>query len=199
MTDVYLAEETSVTDIPNVLSHAVAFSVVLALGAAGRAEVIVRERPTPAGFTAFEAAVLEQEIRESKILTPNGDHESDETDEAPEFPNVRVEDVRLRAFLNQGLQHSPLLRQLVSRLEDSDVVVYVRCDERPPAGVIGRVTFVGRTAEVRRLLVRVGFIGDRHRQTAILGHELQHAVEIAGSPAIVDTASLHREYSPLPS
>ena len=110
MTDVYLAEETSVTDIPNVLSHAVAFSVVLALGA-GRAEVIIRER----------------------------------------------------------LQHSPLLRPIVSRLEDSDVVVYVRCDERPPAGVIGRVTFVGRTAGVRRLLVRVGFIGDRHRQTAILG------------------------------
>ena len=58
-----------------------------------------------------------------------------------------------------------------------------------------RVTFVGRTAGVRYLLVRVGFVGDRHRQRVILGHELQHAVEIAGSPAIVDRTSIQHEYS----
>jgi hypothetical protein len=57
------------------------------------------------------------------------------------------------------------------------------------------VTFVGRTAGVRSLLVRVGFIGDRHRQTAILGPELPQAVGIAGLPTIVDTASMPREYS----
>jgi len=178
------------------LSQAAAFSVLLAMVVSGRSDVNARARFEPTRLTADESGVLLHEIRGGEGLSGNGDHSPDEAEDTSEPPHVRVEDTRLRDFLfHHGLQHSPLLRQLVSRLENSDVVVYVRCDERPPAGVIGRVAFVSRTAGVRYLLVRVGFIGDRHRQTAVLGHELQHAVEIADSPAIVDRASMYREYS----
>ena len=65
--DVYTAEETSVTDIPYVLSQG-GMSVVLAIGVSGRWDVIARERNTPAGFTADESGGLGQEIREGKVL-----------------------------------------------------------------------------------------------------------------------------------
>ena len=108
---------------------------------------------------------------------------------------ARFEDQRLHDLVHDGLRRSSLLRTLVSRLQPSDVIVYVRCDERPPAGIVGRVSFVSRIAGRRYLLARVKFVGDPDRQIAVIGHELQHALEIAGTPEIVDTTSLLREYS----
>jgi hypothetical protein len=108
---------------------------------------------------------------------------------------VRTTDRRLGRLLTEGVHTSATLRSLVDRLNDSDVVVYVRCDPMPPVGVAGRLTFLASGGGLRYVIVRVSYLASRAQQLAILGHELQHAVEIAQTPEIVDAESLAREYA----
>ena len=112
-------------------------------------------------------------------------------------PHIRVDDKRLSHLLDYGRQRSGMLDGLINRLEASDVVVYVRCDRQLRRGVTGRLSFVGMSAGTRYVLVRVGYVGDRLRQIALIGHELRHAVEVADTAAIIDTASFQREYGRL--
>ena len=109
--------------------------------------------------------------------------------DSPRRP-IRSTDPRLRLLLEEGLRHSPTLRALVARLHASDVVVYLRCDV---AGPNGRLTFVSSAGGYRYVVVRLTHF-PRAQQIAIMAHELQHAVEIADTPAIVDGPSLAREY-----
>ena len=105
---------------------------------------------------------------------------------------IRSTDRRLRMLLDEGLRISPTLRALVARLSRSDVVVYLRCDESSTAAG-GRLTFVSSAGGYRYVVVRMTRFA-RAQQIAIMAHELQHAVEIADTPAIVDGQSLAREY-----
>ena len=111
--------------------------------------------------------------------------------------HIRLEDERLAQLLDYCRNRSALLERLIKRLDASDVVVYVRCDPMLRRGVAGKLSFVGKTAGIRYVLVRVGYLGDRLRQIAVMGHELRHGVEVADTPAMVDTASFQREYARL--
>jgi hypothetical protein len=111
--------------------------------------------------------------------------------ERPPRPPIRSTDRRLRSLLDEGVRLSPTLRALVARLHASDVVVYVQCDG--PAAPDGRLTFVSSVGGLRYVMVRMARF-PRTQQIAMMAHELQHAVEIADHPAIVDSASLVREY-----
>jgi len=108
--------------------------------------------------------------------------------------HVRATDSRIRAAIADGLEGSALFRDLVARLEASDVVVYVESDQLIPERLQGRLTFVSSAGG--RRYVRVGIAcGVRGaQQTAIIGHELRHAVEIADAPSVVDEPSLAAEY-----
>src|SRR5688572_9955990 len=97
-------------------------------------------------------------------------------------PHIRVEDERLRRLLDYGRKRSALLEGLINRLEASDVVVFVRWDNRLRGGIAGKLSFVGMSAGTRYVLVRVGYVGDRLRQIALIGHELRHGVEVADTP-----------------
>ena len=110
-------------------------------------------------------------------------------------PRIRTTDARLRRLLDQGTRELPTLRALVERLASSDVVVYLHCERgASPHLTDGRLTFLSAVGGFRYVVVRVSFVGSRERQLAILAHELQHAVEVADTPAIVDEATLEREY-----
>ena len=111
--------------------------------------------------------------------------------ENPRRPPIRSTDRRLRSLLEEGLRTSPTLRALVARLHASDVVVYLQCDG--PAAPDGRLTFLSSVGGSRYVVVRMSRF-PRMQQIAMMAHELQHAVEIAETPAIVDGASLVREY-----
>lgn len=108
-------------------------------------------------------------------------------------PRLRPTDREMRQLLADGVATSASLRAIVERLDALDVVVYIGC-ARLPLGLDGRLTFVSAGGGLR--YVTVGIAWDRRpsRRIAILGHELQHALEIAERPAIVDAASLAREY-----
>jgi hypothetical protein len=125
------------------------------------------------------------------VATPSLSMAADSITESPRRPPIRSTDRRVRSLLEDGLRSSPTLRALVARLHASDVVVYVQCDG--PSAPDGRLTFLSSVGGYRYVVVRMARF-PRMQQIAMLAHELQHAVEIAETPAIVDGASLVREY-----
>lgn len=106
--------------------------------------------------------------------------------------HVRTTDRRLAGLLHQGRRESARFRTLLARLVRSDVIVYLQCRGYPDTGA--RLTFVGSGGGYRYLLVRLGRVPSPHQQIALIGHELQHAVEIADAPEIVDSQSLAAQY-----
>ena len=111
-----------------------------------------------------------------------------------DIPRLRTTDRHIRALLAAGLAHSPSLRALANRLAAGDVVVYLRC--APLAAQLdGQLTFVSAAGGFRYVLVRLALGRPWHRQIATLGHELQHALEIAERPDIIDQAALARAYA----
>lgn len=114
---------------------------------------------------------------------------------APREPRIRTTDPRLRALIDDAVRLSPSLRALIDRLERSDVVVYVQCEGHARTAIAGRLTFVASAGGLRYVMVRLARLESRAQQIALLAHELQHAAEIADTPAIVDGPSLAREYS----
>jgi hypothetical protein len=115
----------------------------------------------------------------------------------PEYrqPAVRTTNSRLATLIRDGVRFSPTFQALADRLSTSDLIVYVDADNFAPEGLDGRLTFVASAPGARYVRIRVSHYPDAARQIAIIGHELQHAVEIADHPAIVDEASLGREYA----
>jgi hypothetical protein len=117
-------------------------------------------------------------------------------EQAPRYCQVRTTDYRITVAVEQGLRTSATFRELVDRINASDVVVYVSADAmRLPPGVDGRLTFLSATGGFRYVLVHVNSMLPPPRLVSLIGHELQHAREIADTESIVDASSMAREYS----
>ena len=106
--------------------------------------------------------------------------------------HIRTTDQRLIRLLRQGVRGSETFRRLVDRLRQSDVIVYLECGGTGSTG--GRLTFVSAAASWRYVHVRVARLPSADVQIALIGHELQHAVEVADAPDVIDLPSLAREY-----
>ena len=104
--------------------------------------------------------------------------------------HVRTMDVRIRAEINEGMARSAFFRDLVTRLDASDVIVYVETECPMSARLFGRLQFMASGGGRRYLNVRVSCAMNDDEQIAALGHELRHAVEIADAPSVIDVASL---------
>ena len=106
--------------------------------------------------------------------------------------HIRTTDRRLVRLVQDGVHGSETFRQLVDRLQRSDVIVYLECARVRSSD--GRLTFISAAGGRRYVHVRVARLPSADLQIALIGHELRHAVEIADAPVIVDRASLAREY-----
>ncbi len=115
-------------------------------------------------------------------------------DDLPPDPHIRTTDSRLRALLDDAIAASPTVRALVTRIAVSDVVVYLACEQDPHVRMSGRLNFVPSAGGLRYVIVRLKKRAARRAAIATLAHELQHAVEIADNPSIVDDMSMAREY-----
>ena len=109
---------------------------------------------------------------------------------------VRTTDYRVVTAIAQGLRDSSTFRELVDRLNASDVIVYVMVAAASmPTGVDGRLTFLSASGGFRYVVVHVNTTMATHHLVALLAHELQHAREIADTSAIVDSESMARAYA----
>jgi hypothetical protein len=93
-----------------------------------------------------------------------------------------------------GRQYSPTFRAIVDRLEEGNLVVYVQYGQLQ-SGIQGRLVFLSAVGEHRYVLVELARELDAPRLIAIVGHELQHAVEVLEQPGIVDHATFANAFS----
>src|SRR4029079_10227469 len=107
--------------------------------------------------------------------------------------HVRSTAVRALAWIRAGAEGSPTFRELLNRLSTSDVIVYVQVVDRLN-GAFGHLYFVTSTATVRYVRIEVVPIGNFAEMVALVGHERQHAVEIAGAPQVRDRQTLAHFY-----
>jgi hypothetical protein len=134
--------------------------------------------------------------RASAATSASGELRSASSDSTAHVdPHVRILDARVRALVESATGLSPTLRQLIERLEHSDVVAYVRCDMETSSTASGHLAFVGATAGLRYVMIQVRHLGSKQAQAALIGHELRHAVEVADAPKVIDVASFDAEYA----
>jgi hypothetical protein len=105
--------------------------------------------------------------------------------------HVRAADASAAELLELGNSASPSFRRLVEVLERSDLIVFV---QTRPLPIPGQLELAGAAAGFRYVRVSVRVPGRDHDLVAWLGHELQHAVELAEAPEVVDQDGLLRHY-----
>jgi hypothetical protein len=96
---------------------------------------------------------------------------------------VRATDARLQSFLAEGLNRSRTFASLVTALNRTDVIVYVESVMVLPKNTMGRLT-------IRYLRVQIRADLSRREAIALIGHELQHALEIADATEVRDSTAL---------
>ena len=111
----------------------------------------------------------------------------------PRTDHVRPRDQRTAALVEEGARRSASFRWLLTALDRSMVFVYVEQAQLPPR-LRGRLRLGGRGQQWRYLRVEIECQMPDIEQVAVLGHELQHALEIAVSPSTVDAESVQRLY-----
>jgi hypothetical protein len=96
--------------------------------------------------------------------------------------------------LTAGVHASATLRALVRHLESSDVVVYVVFERPRTAAIAAHVSFIAAAGGRRYLHVGIDPKYGGLQRLGLLGHELQHAAEIAAEPSVLDGRSLAAFY-----
>lgn len=87
------------------------------------------------------------------------------------------------ATFARATEGSAIVRALVERLEWSNVIVHIETAARMPAGIGGMTRFVTSRGGYRYLRITLGSALTLTVRSAILGHELKHACEVAESSA----------------
>jgi hypothetical protein len=108
--------------------------------------------------------------------------------------HVRSQDKSVRQLLKRGFTHSLTFRNLIARLERSDVIVYVQEVARLPGGIEGRMMMLPTAHGQRYIRIEVVMHGAPDDDTALIGHELRHAIEVAEDASVQDQATLTALY-----
>jgi len=109
---------------------------------------------------------------------------------------VRSTEPRVQEWLRIGAAESRTFRSLLNLLGESDLIVHVQLVDR--LATAGQTYFVNATATIRYVRIEVEFRSSLTEMVALIGHELQHAVEIAQQPRIRDRQTLALFYKGMP-
>jgi hypothetical protein len=110
-----------------------------------------------------------------------------------ESPRVRPASVRIAKLLLDGLRQSRTLRAVVEALQTSDAVVYVSMQPNL-RDRIGSVQWIAGAGGLRYLQAIVAATASDRAMIAALGHELEHAREVAETTFVTDAASFSALY-----
>jgi len=95
-------------------------------------------------------------------------------------------------MVDTGLERSVLFRALVERIKQSDVIVHLTCSRFKRTRLSGQTLLASAGPDVRYLRVQVDCQLSDPALVSVIGHELQHVVEIASAPSVVDDKSFAR-------
>ena len=110
-------------------------------------------------------------------------------------PRVRGIDPAAATLIRDLTVRSVTGRDLIDQLERSDLVVYVRRRLFTTTLLTGRIGFVAGDCSRRVVAIEIASPRNYVAPLSSLGHERQHAVEIAAAPTACDAASLAALYS----
>ena len=116
------------------------------------------------------------------------------TDRIYSTARVRAADTRTANLLVQGLQRSSTLRGLVDQLERHDVIVYIEMQPMMKKRLAGTLTWLTATKAHRYVRISINPELNTEMAIATLGHELQHALEVAKAGEIVNAVTLANFY-----
>lgn len=121
-------------------------------------------------------------------------HKTEPSKNSVEHARVRPLSPLTRELVEEAQARSATIRMLVNHIESSDVVVYATCDVDDGPHANGRISLHTVVGGLRYLVMRIRAGLSRSEHVVTFGHELQHAVEIASMPSIVDDRSLAHAY-----
>jgi hypothetical protein len=107
--------------------------------------------------------------------------------------HIRTTERELEELVVKGTERSASFRTLIDRLEQTNLIVYLQC-EAATSTHFGRLIFVSNAGGRRYVVIRVRCPLVEYQQVALLGHELQHAVEVGEAADIVDQRTLITYY-----
>jgi hypothetical protein len=108
--------------------------------------------------------------------------------------HVRSQDRSVRFLLKRGFTHSTTFAHLMARLERSDVLVYIEEVPRLPGALEGRMMLLPSAHGQRYVRIQIALRGAPDDSIALLGHELQHAIEVAQASGVNDQQDLAALY-----
>jgi hypothetical protein len=118
---------------------------------------------------------------------------------APANPNARVRPMQplVEKLIATGMGRSAAFRQLVRQIEGSDVIVYIEARRDLRSGLGASMRFIATSASDRFVKIHLDASHNRHVLVALLGHELQHVVEVAQNRSIRSAEDLRAFYKKL--
>ena len=135
---------------------------------------------------ALAAAILVPVTVTGQELT-GGDWPAAATEHVSGPSRLRAADPTAATLLRGGMGRSATFRAIVETIEGSDLIVYV---ETRPIRLPGQLQLLAATPGCRHVRISVRTPGVDTELVAWLGHELWHAVELAGAPQVRDQAGL---------
>jgi hypothetical protein len=102
---------------------------------------------------------------------------------------VRCLDEQARLLVQEAVAVSATVAGQVTALQSTDLIVGI---ETNPARtkLRGEARLMGATPSVRHVRIRITIPAARRDLIAVLGHELQHALEFAAAPEVRDAATM---------
>ena len=108
--------------------------------------------------------------------------------------NLRPQSARVAGWLARGVERSATFRALVERIDHGDVLVYIDAPLNLRHGLSASLTWMAVIPGAR--MVRASLrrsLSDREA-VSMLGHELQHVVELLDHPEVRSEATLSDLY-----
>ena len=107
---------------------------------------------------------------------------------------VRAPDPRLQQLVADGFHRSETFAALVTALNRSDVIVYIEPVLSLPKDMMGRIAMLPMAGSTRYLRIQIRADLPRKDAIALIGHELQHALEIAEAPDVRNDEGMVKLY-----
>jgi hypothetical protein len=142
-------------------------------------------------------------VRAQKSVLASNPHPGAEAERGGKAPVVRPASPTLAGAVQDGRRRSSTFDALIIRLENSDLIVYLRVGSCPDPQSLACLSMIGAAPSNR--FVQLTFVMRMHGVDTILarftdhfiaqiGHELQHALEVADDPTVVDGLTLDSAY-----